>query len=492
MPNIILNPDYVLKPDDGKALIMATFVGRNSQSVTSDSFTNIIHPIYAMILSFINGQEHDECIRRAATELDVPVDLVSKFVDSLTDNPEQVYFKSAEGTSAFPPNTIITTGPDEVVERYTPELFEYDKVNMQMGRHKTPSALTLMLNNICMTDCIYCYQDKTRKVGCTIPLDRIIELIHEAHSLHVTTFDVIGGEFSLYEHWREVLRELRKFGYHPYLSTKIPLSEDDIKYLAELKVHDIQVSVDSLIEDHLIKSLKVKKGYVEKLKHSLSLLDKYGVPTMVHSVLTQYNDSIEDMQSVYDTIKDMKHLVDWHVVKGDPTLYPKTDYSNIEINQSKMNSIIDFLAELNGQNDIIIRYPSKAYIPTADTQLPSEEDKEARIKSFFSRSMCSGLFSSLYILPDGQVTMCEQLYWNKRFIIGNVKTQSIAEIWNSEKANKIYNITQEDIPEDSLCHTCDKFEICRSVRQVCYRDIIQKYGTDKWYYPDVNCPYANK
>lgn len=82
MPNIILNPDYVVKPDDGKALIMATFVGRNSQSVTSDSFTNIIHPIYAMILSFINGQEHDECIRRAATELDVPVDLVSKFVDS--------------------------------------------------------------------------------------------------------------------------------------------------------------------------------------------------------------------------------------------------------------------------------------------------------------------------------------------------------------------------------------------------------------------------
>ena len=161
---------------------------------------------------------------------------------------------------------------------------------------------------------------------------------------------------------------------------------------------------------------------------------------MVHSVLTQYNDSIEDMQSVYDTIKDMKHLVDWHVVKGDPTLYPKTDYSNIEINQSKMNSIIDFLAELNGQNDIIIRYPSKAYIPTADTQLPSEEDKEARIKSFFSRSMCSGLFSSLYILPDGQVTMCEQLYWNKRFIIGNVKTQSIAEIWNSgESQQKQYH-----------------------------------------------------
>lgn len=492
MHKIIFNPEYALKPDNGKALILSALAGRNTQPGLDNSFTYIIHPIYAMILSFINGQEYDECIRRAATELDVPLDLVSKFVDSLTANPEQIYYKSAEGVSVFPPNTIITTDSDEVAGRYTPELFEYDKVNMQMGRHKTPSTLTLMLNNICMTDCIYCYQDKTRKVGCTIPLDRIIELIHEAHSLHVTTFDVIGGEFFLYEHWREVLRELRKLGYHPYLSTKIPLSEDDIKYLAELKVHDIQVSVDSLIEDHLIKSLKVKKGYVEKLKHSLSLLDKYGVPTMVHSVLTQYNDSIEDMQSVYDTIKDMKHLVDWHVVKGDPTLYPKTDYSNIEINQSKMNSIIDFLAGLNGRNDIIIRYPSKAREQATDMQNSSQEDKEARIKAFFNRTFCSGLFSSLYILPDGQVTICEQLYWNKRFIIGNAKTQSIAEIWDSEKAKKIYYITRDDIPEDSLCHTCDKFEICRTTRQVCYRDIIRKYGTDKWYYPDVKCPYANK
>ena len=481
-----------MKPDNGKALILSALVGRKTQPGLDNSFTNIIHPIYAMILSFIDGQEHDECIRRASTELDVPVDLVSNFVDSVTDNPEQIYYKSAEGVSAFPPNTIISADSYEVTQRYTPELFEYDKVNMQMGRHMTPSTVTLMLNNICMTDCIYCYQDKTRKVGCTIPLPRIIELIHEAHSIHVTTFDVIGGEFFLYEHWREVLRELRKFGYHPYLSTKIPLSEKDIKYLAELKVHDIQISVDSLIEDHLMQSLKVKKGYVEKLKHSLSLLDTYGIPTMVHSVLTQYNDSIEDMQSVYDTIKNMKHLVDWHIVKGDPTLYPKTDYSNVEISQSKMDSIIDFLSELNLQKGMIIRYPAKADPQTTDTQNPSQDGKGAKIKAFFNRTFCSGLFSALYILPDGNVTMCEQLYWNDQFIFGDAKTQSIAEIWNSEKAKKIYYITREDIPDDSLCHTCDKFEICRTTRQVCYRDIIQKHGKNKWYYPDVRCPYANK
>lgn len=492
MQHIIFNPDYVLKPDDGKALIMAALVGRNSQKGITDSFTNIIHPIYAMILSFIDGQDHDECIRRAATELDVPSDLVSNFVDSITNNPEQVYYKNSDGFSVFPPNTIIAIDTTEIKHRYTPELFEYDRVNLQMGRHKTPSSLTLMFNNICMTDCIYCYQDKTRKVGCSIPLDRILELIHEAYSLHVNTIDVIGGEFFLYKHWREVLHELRKYGYNPYLSTKIPLGEDDIKYLAELNVHDIQISIDSFIENHLIKSLKVREGYAEKLKHSLFLLDKYGIPMMIHTVLTQYNDSIEDMQSIYDIIKNLKNLIDWHVVKGDPTLYPKTDYKNIEISESKMDSIIDFLEKINQQNEVIIHYPSKGDFKATAILNSSEENKNALAKAFFKRSFCSGLFSSLYILPDGLVTMCEQLYWNKQFIIGNVITQTIAEVWNSDKANKIYHITQNDIPKDSLCHTCDKFDICRSVRQVCYRDIIRKYGKDKWYYPDVNCPYANK
>lgn len=97
-----------------------------------------------------------------------------------------------------------------------------------------------------------------------------------------------------------------------------------------------------------------------------------------------------------------------------------------------------------------------------------------------------------YILPDGNVTMCEQLYWNKNFIVGNIIHHNLAEVWNSDKAKAIFFIKQEDIPSDSLCHSCKQFEACRSIRQVCYREIVRKYGTDKWYYPDVNCPFAQQ
>lgn len=150
---------------------------------------------------------------------------------------------------------------------------------------------------------------------------------------------------------------------------------------------------------------------------------------------------------------------------------------------------MNYLKDLSDSSGMSIHYPKLEQIQIVNNTIDKLKQAESH---FFNRAFCSGLFSSLYILPDGQVTMCEQLYWNKRFIIGNVKSNSILEIWNSKEAKSLYEIKQEDFPEDSLCHSCGKFKECRTFRQVCYRDIIRKYGSQKWYYPDVKCPYNNQ
>ena len=285
----------------------------------------------------------------------------------------------------------------------------------------------------------------------------------------------------------EVLAELRKYGYNPYLSTKIPMEESDIQYLSKLNIHDIQISIDSFIESHLIDSIGVKEGYAKKMIVSLHLLEKYEIPVIIHSVLTKYNNSIDDMKSIYDILKGMKNLVDWHIVKGDETLYPKTDYRNIEIEETALKSIIGYLKTIEKDGGIKIIYPQGF---EESKQHNTVDDINAIKENFFNRSFCSGLFSSLYILPDGQVTMCEQLYWNKDFIIGDVMKSSIRDIWNSKKAENLFYIKQEDIPSDSRCSKCQDFVRCRETRQVCYREIIKKYGKTKWYYPDVKCPYT--
>ena len=205
--------------------------------------------------------------------------------------------------------------------------------------------------------CIYCYQDKSHVAKCTIPLERIKELIREAYKLNVNTFDVIGGEFFLYKYWRDVLAELRRYGYNPYLSTKMPLQENDVQFLAKLKVRDIQISLDSCIEEHLIESINVRKGYVAEMLKSLMLLEKYGILVKVHSVLTKYTKDIADMRSIYNVLKNLKNIEDWHVVKGEETLYPRTDYSNIEIDSLSYNNIVNYLKDLSDSSGMSIHYP---------------------------------------------------------------------------------------------------------------------------------------
>ena len=65
MEYIAFNPLYTLKPDEGRTLVMARLMGRNMLDGIEDSFTNAIHPIYAMILSFVDGREKRHCISNA-------------------------------------------------------------------------------------------------------------------------------------------------------------------------------------------------------------------------------------------------------------------------------------------------------------------------------------------------------------------------------------------------------------------------------------------
>lgn len=77
---LILNPEYMLKPEKGKALLLTAdpFRAKNNEKLES-----VIHPIHAMILSFFDGKEKDLCIDNAAQYLNVDKGKISNFVSKL-------------------------------------------------------------------------------------------------------------------------------------------------------------------------------------------------------------------------------------------------------------------------------------------------------------------------------------------------------------------------------------------------------------------------
>lgn len=122
----------------------------------------------------------------------------------------------------------------------------------------------------------------------------------------------------------------------------------------------------------------------------------------------------------------------------------------------------------------------------------SDDSIDNKVKMFGKRSTCSGNVSTFFVLPDGKVTLCEQLYWHPFFIIGDLNHQSIMEMWNSEKALSLWNFSQEEVQDSSPCKKCDIFEDCRRGQGNCWRMAVVTYGPEFYDYPSPNCPRAPK
>ena len=140
----------------------------------------------------------------------------------------------------------------------------------------------------------------------------------------------------------------------------------------------------------------------------------------------------------------------------------------------------------NNHFDLPVRYSSLALT----TGKPAK--RQIHSNDFFkNRRLCTANYSSLFVLPDGQVTICEQLYWNPHFIVGDITRQSLAEIWNSEKALNLYYLQQNTLSDKSHCKTCKYFIDCRQkMGGVCWKEVISAYGTENWDFPDPSCPFA--
>ena len=442
-----------------------------------------------MILSFFDGQKPGNEIEEASSVLGVSKESIHNFVQQITGNEALLELEFGGQIFFFPEKTLIYT--DKTIpnlRHYKATDFNYESTDFSSVRYNIPSAITFILNNVCTTDCYYCYADRRKKVHNEIPFERIKQLLHELKESTIANVDLIGGEVFHYKHWKELLLELKALAFTPpYLSTKIPIKDDTIGFLKDIKHPDIQISLDTVIKDHLSSILKVPNSYYDSMIDTFQLLEQYKMPVIVHTILSKQNSTIEDMKSMVEFLKPLGNVIKWRIDEVGHSMF-LDNWQEVKPTRIQLNNVIDYLESIKKANDLNMEiiYPEK------ELEIKKELSLEERQDFFDSRSICSGNINSMFILPDGKVSICEELDWNERFLIGDVTQQSITEVWNSEKAKEIFYVKQEEVKPESACHSCKDFDKCRKFKQVCWREIIRAYGEENWDYPDPNCPLAPK
>ncbi len=470
----ILNPIYKLYLDKNRVLLLA--------DADDGGYRCFIHPVYAIILSQFTGEFEIQTVYQQLADIFNKTSVeMEKIVKPFLQNKDVISFKYDGYVFSFPPLLLIknkqnTIRKDLNLDSYAikpPYDFETRRLNY-------PKHAMLIINTKCYTDCAYCYADKEHKYE-TLPTKRIIEIIKEAKSIGINSFDLSGGEVLLHKDYDLIISELLKQGYKPFISTKVPIESEKIDKLWEIGLRQIQISLESLNPFIQKNNLKVKEDYVPKIIKTIQKLDEKGFEIIIKSTCTKETCTKENIEKLIEFINSLHHIVKYTFTPLGYSHYKSLDWYN----ENKPN-----ISMINGIYEVIKQNKRKGYELEWDVDSIHYYEEYRNKESFDSRSICTGNLSGFVILPDGKVTICEELYWNKNFIIGDLSKQSILEVWNSPNAKNLWKLQQDNFPEDSACKYCDEFEHCRYIRGVCWKEVIAFYGNKNWLYPDPRCPKA--
>jgi len=433
------------------------------------------------ILAHIGDYEIEESLKKISERLGVRVESIRHFISQITDNQESKSFVIDDDLSIVLPPELLSVSEDKpTVNVWESHNFNYG-AEYSTVRPQMPISINLMITTQCTTDCIYCYAN--RLLHPIMNTEKILEIIEEMHEGGVINITLTGGDILTRKDWPCILRKLREYGYFPYISTKTPLDECEIIILRELGYDEIQFSLDTNSEEILRQMVNAPAGYFQKVKEFFENSGKHGLNILVRSVLTRLNADIELVKDFYEFLVSFDAVRQWTITPAFFSSYKAESYKKLEVQNKDLRNIYQFVQQSGLKLKIGLNKISED-----GYKLKATETIDDFVRT---NQICAANSSGLSILANGKCTVCEMLYEEDEYLLGDVNNNSIREIWNSKKALNLYALKQQSIDQSSPCASCDVFSKCRNGygKKICYVDICK--SGKSLYFPDPRCPKAD-
>lgn len=486
MAGVYINPHYCLinKKNCSYIVSATTPIHENGEGISG--FVGMLPPMIGYILYNIEGGDLEKAEKEVAEITLLSVSTIDKFVKKLIDNPKQIGWNYKGQAISFPPYFLKRTLGERTAYKIQIEGFSPFDVFLPQ-RPDIPFSVNFMITTKCHTNCIYCYADRNRKDDLSVR--EIFHVLDEAHKIGVINLTLTGGDVFAFPEWRDIVNRISQYNYSPVLSTKVPLSREDISFLYRAGIRCLQISLDSVNPETLRVLLRVNSDYSNRIQNMIEYCNEVGVKINIRTVLTKYNATVEELGKLYDYILTQENIVSWILT---PAFYSafKTGYEAYKVSDEELIAIYNFVQKRQEEMNFPLQV---GYNKIGDNgyalQLYSD------VNSFVKNNLtCHANTYSIAILSNGLVTICEMLYDSPSFILGNIREQSLYDVWNSPKALNLFTYRQDMIvhKKDNLCAVCKVFDECKSGfrKRICYSDIVKVYGDDKFEYPDPRCPQA--
>ncbi len=471
----IFNNAYRLSNDVNRIMLVS------NQGEDANLFLPV-HPMYGIIFSVFNGERDlDGNVKYLSDIFSMSEENVLDIIRPFLENETEIAIKYDGITFRFPTRILVKDEGGKIREDISPiTCMIPPPYDFKSIRANVPKRILFVLNLNCVTDCFYCYANRTHKY-IPLPTARILEIIDEAMSIGVVSFDLSGGEVLLHPDWERILQKLFECGYKPYISTKVPVREDIVKRLKGTGITQIQISIDTLDEVLLVDTLNVNHQYAAQICNSINIFDRYGFDIILKSTLTKFTCNIENVRQLLEFAGQLKNIKRYTCSSVGYSHYKGAKaFKEMIPSIAAVNILSSFLKSASGKY---------AFDILDDLNAPTCASMNNYL-TFKRRSFCSGNLNSLTIMPDGKATICEEIYWNENLQLGDLSHSSIMDVWQSDRAKSLFYIKQKMMPDNSPCAICRDFDTCRHEYGVCWKDVIAAYGDENWLLPDPRCPFA--
>ncbi len=466
-----LDPQLLLKNDVDRAVLIT-----RSQPLSSRSYIcRRVHPTEAVILSLMDGHR--------------TLGQVGELWAELTDRPPET--GTAEVSKVVGFYTSGWRARDEIlvelngsgaggIRQYDPASFIIParQVNIKERRLRIPYSVYYLPTLFCPQDCIYCYaRTRSTPEDNLLSLERLREIFAELSDIGVEVVQLSGGDPLARKDILKILEAIFDNGMTVDLPTKVGLSYERALKLKQLGVEKVQFSLDSSDPETLDRMVGLK-GYHRRAFKVLDDLQRAQLRVRVNCVLTPVN--LATAGPLIDYLGELGNVVQLSFSPYGRSLFCHRD--ELFVSETELDRVE---AEIASR---VALYPHMR-MSVGEGAAPQVEDPEERRLGWERRAFCTANRDGFVMLPDGQVSVCEELYDHPAFLIGDLKRQSVMEMWTSPEAMALIAPDQAAVP-DGPCKTCDVFVECNSQRGVCWRDILKSYGWNKPHYPDPRCPHA--
>ena len=470
MARLLFNPDLVLHPDGRRAIVYV----RDEVESGISAFVSPVHPRLAVLLALFDGQR---------TLRDVVSDWAYVGGSGSPDRAGEEFSEFASTWGATPLLVTAESVPPERRKVYDPAAFIVpgQEVDLSAIRCSAPISLVHVTTYRCAVDCAYCYSRPPNAPSDHLSLDRLDVILDEVRDLGVDRASLSGGDVFCHPRGMELIELYAEHGIIPQIATKVPLDDLRARGLRDLGVESIQVSLDS---PHAAEhdGLVGRPGHLEALLPGLDAIAKAGLGLRTNTVLTPRNypgalELIPLLAERYDNLRSMQ------MTPYGRSLYRHRD--DLFLTPDQAADLTDRIKTYQQSYPQVRVHASGMPDPTFYERSPEDKSEKHR-----ERALCSGNRWGFVLLPNGEVTVCEELYHHPRFILGDLRRQTVAEVWNSPEALALAFPAPDSAPAGSACARCPEFVECHHVKGRCYKRALQAYGLDHPDWPDPMCPYA--